>query len=74
VQATAPGEVWVYETDSVGRRFLHGINGTWRSVDVPKAAVISAIAMVSTDEGWAVGEGGAILHFSGGRWADYFAH
>lgn len=41
----------------------------WTQFDVSEINhKIFAFALVSPDEGWAVGERGAILHYQGGRW------
>ena len=42
--------------------------GVWTRVESPTGATLHAVTFVSADEGWAVGEGGTILHYTGGRW------
>jgi hypothetical protein len=94
VQMLSPTEGWAVGSSYVapsatGVLILHYHNGQWRRVPVPSnaqlgvpAANLSSIAMVSADEGWAVGGGFSssdsnyvpsafILHYSGGRWTRY---
>ncbi len=46
---------------------LHYTGGDWQVVDAPQVGALSAVAMVSPTEGWAVGSG-VILHYQAGRW------
>jgi TIR domain-containing protein len=40
--------------------------GQWHTMKSPTTEVISAVAMVSASEGWAVGLGGTVLHYTTG--------
>ena len=71
IQAINTGDVWVSETDSTGRRFLHMTAGEWQTVDAPIRDGITSISFLSAREGWAVGDAGQILHFRQGQWTDY---
>lgn len=74
LQAAAPGDVWVSESDGgSGPHFLHEINGAWQKVAAPilQGSTITSIAMVSANEGWAVGTAGEILHYLNGNWIAY---
>jgi len=42
--------------------------GAWNRVESPTGATLRAVTFPTSDEGWAVGDGGVILHYSGGRW------
>jgi hypothetical protein len=55
--------------------FLHYHSGTWSVVDISSAIGFNVLpgplfdfTMVSPTEGWAVGAGGAILHYTSGQW------
>ncbi len=55
--------------------FLHYHSGTWSVVDISSTIGFNVLpgplfdfTMVSPTEGWAVGAGGAILHYTGGQW------
>ena len=72
LQAAAPGDVWVSESDGgSGPHFLHEINGAWQKVAAPIRQSITSIALVSANEGWAVGTAGQMLHYLNGAWIDY---
>jgi hypothetical protein len=73
VQAVAPGEVWVLESDETGERLLHGSGGEWQTHLAPHDAALSGFAVVGPDEARAVGDGGQILHYISGHWLNYFA-
>lgn len=45
--------------------------GWSRYPNSPTQSNINGIAMVSANEGWAVGNGGLILHYIGGKWIKY---
>lgn len=42
--------------------------GSWQAVASPTTASLLSVSMVSANEGWAVGGGGTILHYSNGSW------
>jgi photosystem II stability/assembly factor-like uncharacterized protein len=47
----------------------HYQNGHWRQVTPPASTLkLNSVAMVSASDGWIVGDGGTILHYTGGRW------
>lgn len=48
---------------------LHYINGKWTQVQSPTNHFLYSLQMLSTTEGWAVGDGGVILHYHGGQWS-----
>jgi photosystem II stability/assembly factor-like uncharacterized protein len=57
----------------IGGTFWHwtgvpGLGGGWNLVQPPVANVPFSVFMVSATEGWAVGSGGAIYHYTGGSW------
>jgi photosystem II stability/assembly factor-like uncharacterized protein len=47
--------------------------GTWSTVVSPTGSDLHSIYMVSADEGWAVGDGGTIVHYAGGIWSLYMS-
>lgn len=59
-------------TDSNGSAMqvvlMHDTNGTWSTVHVPILGSLNAISMPSPSDGWAVGDGGLILHYDGHGW------
>jgi photosystem II stability/assembly factor-like uncharacterized protein len=73
VQAVAPGEVWVLESDGIGGQLLHLSGGAWQMHPAPHDADLSGFAVGGPDEAWVVGDGGLILHYIGGHWLNYFA-
>jgi photosystem II stability/assembly factor-like uncharacterized protein len=42
----------------------------WLMVDSPTGVALQSLAMPSDDQGWAVGEAGALIHYHDGRWLD----
>jgi photosystem II stability/assembly factor-like uncharacterized protein len=46
----------------------NSINGSWQVVASPTSSPLNKIAMASASEGWAVGNGGIILHYINGAW------
>ena len=71
IQAIGSGDVWVSESDGVGKRFLHGVNGTWQMAPAAIRDGINSIAMLTPSDGWAVGYAGQILQCRSGVWFDY---
>lgn len=62
----APGAVWVV---GYPNNTLMGYqNGQWRTLKSPVNDELAAMTFVSPTEGWAVGQNGAILHYTGGAW------
>jgi hypothetical protein len=45
--------------------------GSWETVTGPTTGILNSVFMVSSSEGWAVGDGGVILHYTGGSWSLY---
>ena len=56
--ADGNGEVCVYQ------------DGTWRREETPTSQALNQIHMLVTNEGWAVGSGGTILHREDGLWVN----
>lgn len=48
---------------------LHARDGVWTQVKSPTQQPLTSVAMLSANEGWAVGAGGTILHYIGGAWS-----
>jgi len=49
---------------------LHYTGGTWTQYPTPLSGyVLHSVSMVDSSNGWAVGDNGAILRYSGGGWA-----
>ncbi len=43
---------------------LHWNGTTWNEIPSPVSQTLNSVAMISADEGWAVGEAGTILHYT----------
>ena len=73
---SSPSDGWA--VDEGRGKFLHFSNGKWQELEEtlsPKRNKVggeglSGIHMLSSEEGWAVGEGGAILYFTNGKWEE----
>jgi len=70
VSSTGSTDAWA--VDSVSGTFWHwsgmaGLGGGWNEVSSASAG-LNSVFMVSPSEGWAVGVGGIIYHFTGGGW------
>lgn len=74
IQTVAPGEVWVSVMDSSGKRFMHGVSGAWQQAPAAIRDSITSIAMLTPNDGWAVGYAGQIMQCRGGVWFDYPTH
>jgi cyclophilin family peptidyl-prolyl cis-trans isomerase/photosystem II stability/assembly factor-like uncharacterized protein len=65
-------EGWAVGEDFDGSAYagvlLHYEAGTWSAVGGVRARRLFDVAMVSMEEGWAVGEGGILWHTDGGEW------
>jgi len=48
---------------------MHWDGADWSRVDSPASQQLHAIDLVSTDDGWAVGDYGTILHWDGQAWS-----
>ena len=46
---------------------MHYSGGQWQAVDAPSVGALNAVAMISPNEGWAIGSG-VILHYLSGKW------
>ncbi len=70
VSAVSSTDAWA--ADSMSGAFWHwsgtaGLGGGWNEVS-SAAAGLNSIFMTSSSEGWAVGSGGIIYHYTGGGW------
>jgi photosystem II stability/assembly factor-like uncharacterized protein len=70
VFSTSSTDAWA--VDSPSGAFWHwsgtvGLGGGWNEVSSASSG-LNSIYMVSASEGWAVGVGGIIYHYSGGGW------
>jgi len=70
VFSTSSTDAWA--VDSVSGAFWHwsgtvGLGGGWNEVSSASAG-LNSIFMVSSSEGWSVGVGGIIYHYTGGGW------
>ena len=43
--------------------------GSWSTATSPTGEILLSVFMVSASDGWAVGDDGVILHYSGGSWS-----
>lgn len=50
---------------------VSGLGGGWNLVEPSVAHVLYSVFMVSSSEGWAVGDGGAIYHYTAGAWTPF---
>jgi len=48
-----------------------GLGGGWNLVQPPVPRILYSVFMVSATEGWAVGQAGAIFHYTGGAWTSF---
>lgn len=48
--------------------FAHFNGSNWQRVPVPSPVAFHAIAFIADDDGWAVGDQGAIIHYTHGQW------
>lgn len=48
-----------------------GLGGGWNLVQPPVTNIPYSVFMVSATEGWAVGSGGSIYHYTGGSWTSF---
>jgi len=46
-------------------------NFNWTKVSSPVTTILNSVAMVSANDGWAVGENGTLLHYDGNAWISY---
>jgi len=75
VSAISSSDAWA--VDSVSGAFWHwsgvaNLGGGWNSVS-SAAAGLNSVFMISSTEGWAVGAGGIIYHYTSGGWTLYSA-
>lgn len=75
VFSTSSTDAWA--VDAVSGAFWHwsgsvGLGGGWNEVSSASAG-LNSVSMVSASEGWAVGVGGIIYHYSGGGWTLFSA-
>ncbi len=72
ISALSPDEAWAVGASNPGTGpgfILHYSYGVWRVVPSPTPNILHAITMHSPSDGWIGGDGAAILHFDGTRWA-----
>ncbi len=70
VSAVSSTDAWA--VDSVSGAFWHwsgtaGLGGGWNEIS-SAAGGLNSVFMISSSEGWAVGIGGFIYHYTGGGW------
>jgi len=76
-QVNNNGQVW--RDESTYQIFLPGImnkyippsTGTWRVYDSPTSKSLQSVSMVSSNDGWAGGYDGALLHYDGNEWTEF---
>ena len=73
VFSASSSDAWA--VDSVTGAFWHwsgtvGLGGGWNEVSTASSGM-NSIFMVSASEGWAVGNGGIIYHYTGGGWTQF---
>lgn len=73
VSALSPTDAWA--VDSVSGGFWHwsgsaGLGGGWNMISTASAG-LNSVFMTSSTDGWAVGVGGIIYHYTGGGWTLY---
>lgn len=49
---------------------MHYKNGAWSSMRLAISGQVNSISMVSTNDGWAVGDNGLMLHYDGTTWRE----
>lgn len=52
------------------RRYTGGAITAWQQFTMPATSGLHAVSMVSADDGWSVGNGGAMFRFDGTNWAE----
>ncbi len=68
VEAVARDEAWAMASD----HFVHFEGGSWTRVDAPTGGrQLTSFSMTNASEGWAVGQGGRLLQYSGGKWTEH---
>ncbi len=73
VSEVSATDAWA--VDAVSGAFWHwsgtaGLGGGWNEVSLG-AGGLNSVFMISPTEGWAVGSGGIIYHYTGGGWTSY---
>jgi len=69
VSLTSPSDGWAVGGLGSSPLILHYSGGAWTQVAAPQGGyVLRSVFMVNSGEGWAVGDGGRILHLSGSSW------
>lgn len=59
-------ELWVTSSSA---EILHLRNGAWTKEETGAPGALLAVAGTATDDVWAVGERGAVMHWDGRRWS-----
>ncbi len=70
VSATSSTDAWA--VDAISGAFWHwsgtsGLGGGWNEISSATGG-LNSVSMVGPTEGWAVGSGGIIYHYTGGGW------
>lgn len=58
---------WILGGGEIESIILRYRDGAWQKVDVPQGYTLTAMDMLSAEEGWFIGIKG-ILHYRGGEW------
>jgi photosystem II stability/assembly factor-like uncharacterized protein len=70
----AVGNTEDYSSGVTSGVILHYNGDTWAREEmpgIPSFRALYSVSMVSSDEGWAVGQGFTLLHYKAGRWTKY---
>ena len=51
--------------------YLHYTNGQWTLVQGPGGDNLNGVFLLSAQDGWAVGNGGVLMHYQNGTWSVY---
>ena len=72
VSMISPNEGWavggILETTPHSGTILHYRNGKWIPFSRSDTPFLTSVVMLSSDDGWIVGEDGMILHYTGSDW------
>lgn len=74
IQMVTPTEGWavgfrgVVNQRQTGPLLAHVVNGKWMPVDVAYSGSLICLAAISSDDIWAAGMPGAMLHYNGAAW------
>jgi hypothetical protein len=68
------GEAWVLDSAQNTSYFIRYHNSSWKVMQTLAHVTLITFALVSDDEGWAIGTAGdrsALYHYENGRWTPY---